>query len=603
MSDRDCELQNISVAGELHASTSTASCASEGSVVEVLRVPTIVSGKYFSLVKEKSNHKTIVGQCQFCLPKDIEIKGQVTSSSNFLSHLKRKHYEAFTEYSTELGTNKQTASGSSAIDKQTISQNQFEMDIAEFVIDAMVPLKVVDSKYFRKIFINQKLGNKVNAISRRRLGRILDKRYTECMCNIKSQLESVQFVCTTADIWSGRRRSFLGVTAHWISTNYERKSAALACRRFAGEHSFATITDLLKSIHTEFGLTETQIVATVTDNASNFAKAFRTFGVKAAFIRKEVEEDNSDVSSYSSSDEEPQETTPLDTDVTRPLQYILPRHIKCAAHTLNLCITSDMMRTIKCDDVLSVVHKDAMHRCNLLWNAAIRPKSAEIILEAIGHTLRRPGETRWNSLYDSLKQILKIKNKMTDLTKLLGIKIVLRENDFTYLEEHIECTAPIAEAIDILQGDNIFYGTLLPCLLSLRLKLQILEEKEWKFCNPISQCLRYAVNSRFEDYLKLATPESQNAAMAGLTHPEFKNAWFPCITEEDRGKMEELLKHEIIEEMKANTASGRTEATTSSGRKSRNSFFDFGATSSLGTAEYSSKASLEVSIFFHLVNI
>lgn len=51
------------------------------------------------------------------------------------------------------------------------------------------------------------------------------------------QFISVLDICLTIDIWSCNRRSFLGVTAHWIVVSggkVERRSAALACRRFRG---------------------------------------------------------------------------------------------------------------------------------------------------------------------------------------------------------------------------------------------------------------------------------------------------------------------------------------------------------------------------------
>ena len=61
---------------------------------------------------------------------------------------------------------------------------------------------------------------------------------------------------------------------------------------------------------------------------------------------------------------------------------------------LSLCATSDIMKTIKSSPHLQEVHTKVMQKCNILWNAASRPKSAEIIQSALGHTLSRPGKTR-----------------------------------------------------------------------------------------------------------------------------------------------------------------------------------------------------------------
>lgn len=60
----------------------------------------------------------------------------------------------------------------------------------------------------------------------------------------------------------------------------DRKSAAISCKRFAGTHSFDAIANILSSIHLSFGLTPATITATVTDNASNFEKAFRLLGLQ-----------------------------------------------------------------------------------------------------------------------------------------------------------------------------------------------------------------------------------------------------------------------------------------------------------------------------------
>ena len=514
MSDSEYEMQNITIAGVFHASTPN---TSEGTILEQQRVPTILNGKYYSVVEKKSNAKRVIGLCQFCLPKKTEIRGQVTSSSNFLSHLKRKHFNHFEEYCSESARKKQRASASFATNEEAkkVTHNQFEMDVAKYAINSMIPLKWVEDTYFRQIFINLGLGAKINTISRRTLGRTINQIYTDTIGDIKDQLKTVSFVCTTADIWSERRRTFFGVTAHWISPDYERKSAALACRRFAGVHSFNKITDLLHSIHSEFGLSNGKIVATITNNGSTFRKAFRMFGIKEALATRENEDDcmSSSSENTSSDEEDIDESTPVNADY---MNHLVTRQLPCSAHILNLCITTDMVRTINSNEVLSAIHTDVMQKCNVLWKEAMRPKSAEIMEQTIGHTLKRPGKTRWNSLYDSLQQILRIKDKMSELAKLLEIKSVLGENDFLYLEEHIKCTSPIAEAIDILQGDNVFYGTLLPCLLTLRRKLTKLVETKWRYCEPISTCLLDTFQSRFQDYLNFTSAESDNAALAAL---------------------------------------------------------------------------------------
>ncbi|KAL2730454.1 zinc knuckle protein [Vespula maculifrons] len=55
------------------------------------------------------------------------------------------------------------------------------------------------------------------------------------------------------------------------------------CLEFFGTcyvDAYLTITGILENVHCEFGLTRNKMVVTVTDNGTNFIKAFKIFGAK-----------------------------------------------------------------------------------------------------------------------------------------------------------------------------------------------------------------------------------------------------------------------------------------------------------------------------------
>lgn len=70
-------------------------------------------------------------------------------------------------------------------------------------------------------------------------------------------------------------RSYIGFTIHWLNPKtLERCSKGLACRRMIGSHTFENLADSIDKIINEFKL-HNKITLIVTDNAVNFAKAFR----------------------------------------------------------------------------------------------------------------------------------------------------------------------------------------------------------------------------------------------------------------------------------------------------------------------------------------
>jgi len=95
------------------------------------------------------------------------------------------------------------------------------------------------------------------------------------------------YICTTADIWSWNNKSYLGSTCNFIDEEtFERHSYILGCRRIRGGYNFLNITEVINEIHKTYQICNTKISHIVTDNASNFAKAFRSFSTTNSSNKK-----------------------------------------------------------------------------------------------------------------------------------------------------------------------------------------------------------------------------------------------------------------------------------------------------------------------------
>ena len=64
------------------------------------------------------------------------------------------------------------------------------------------------------------LNSSAEVPSRRTLSKLVETSTSEMMVKIKNKLRSLSHICTTADIWSTKHRSFMGVTAHWVTIVY-----------------------------------------------------------------------------------------------------------------------------------------------------------------------------------------------------------------------------------------------------------------------------------------------------------------------------------------------------------------------------------------------
>ena len=144
---------------------------------------------------------------------------------------------------------------------------------------------------------------------------------------LKGKLNATHWVCSTADCWSSRRKSFIGVTVHWIDDQLNRQSACLAARRVIGKSSYNVLAKFLEEIY------ENDIIDVFEGIESDF---------------KESDESNDESEQLLSIDEENVKFIPI-TGIMNNISssetmYYLPRHRRCACHTLNLIAKNDIYK-------------------------------------------------------------------------------------------------------------------------------------------------------------------------------------------------------------------------------------------------------------------
>lgn len=131
---------------------------------------------------------------------------------------------------------------------QRVTQATLDKLVLNFVCEANQPFSVVETPSF-KTMIETLQPHTV--MTRKMLCTRIKEAAKHKKSIIIKKLSAVNYVATTTDCWSARQRSYLGVTCHWIdNTSLERHSAALACRRLKGSHTFDILAAALEEIHT-----------------------------------------------------------------------------------------------------------------------------------------------------------------------------------------------------------------------------------------------------------------------------------------------------------------------------------------------------------------
>ena len=178
--------------------------------------------------------------------------------------------------------------------------------------------------------------------------------------NLTAALLQQTFVATTTDCWSARRRSYLGVTVHWIDdVSLVRRSAALACKRLRGSHTFDVLAEALDTVHADYGI-RTKVVKTTTDSGSNFVKAFSVFATDDTSEMSEAAECVQDGVTFEDVD-----GLLESDDIT---EYQLPSHHRCACHSLNLVSTTDAQKAEDSAPGYKRVSRAAFAKCRSLWS-------------------------------------------------------------------------------------------------------------------------------------------------------------------------------------------------------------------------------------------
>lgn len=415
-----------------------------------------------------------------------------------------------------------------ACDKK-ITQEAFDKAVTELIVTDMMPTATVERTGFENFC--RTVAPRLSIPSRRTVVRRITAMFYEKKTEIIEEISNALWVSSTADLWSSHHRAYMGVTVHYVdAASLERKGFVIACRRFKYEHTAERIAEMLIDIYNEFSIME-KVKDCVTDNAANFAKAFRMFSRDSATSEATVEEsdeDEEDITDMSESVECEEIFGLLNsvTDDDAGLTSLLPPQKRCANHLLNLVASVDAPKA-RSNPAYKSAHDRAMGKVQALSNAVHRStKMSDIVHRVTGTTFISPTSTRWSSDFEAVKRVLdigidKVKQCSSEM-KLKGDSMT--ESDFCFLEAYVKVMAPVAAAMKLLQGEkDCFLGHVIPMVLGIKTKLSAICKVKYKIVVPLINVLQVSLDERFRDIL-----QSDEYKIATVLVPRFKMS---CISQ------------------------------------------------------------------------
>ena len=103
-------------------------------------------------------------------------------------------------------------------------------------------------------------------------------------------------------------------------------------------------------------------------------------------------------------------------DLTQ-IEFELPPHQRCAAHTLNLVASNDVNRFLSSLPLSRTIYRSFFNKYTALWNKASRSAIAsDKMQEKLKQKLLVPSPTRWKFFYNAVERV--VENLVADLNDL-----------------------------------------------------------------------------------------------------------------------------------------------------------------------------------------
>ena len=245
--------------------------------------------KYFSV---KANDKGVPIEseldgpiCNLCHKRVLAKRSNTT---NLFNHLQEHHPKEYVLVNPNVSSRQSKAkvgvdqpSITACIDRtkpydcNSKRSTQINQAVAVYIAQDMQPFYLVERKGFRQML--HVLDPRYNLPSRRHftdieIPRLFSKIKNEVLCTLKKS----KYYAGTTDLWtSTANHPYLSFTIHFIDNDWKLQSFCLDTVPLFDDHTGQNIANTVIDVLSNWELKDENLVATTTDNGSNYVAAFK----------------------------------------------------------------------------------------------------------------------------------------------------------------------------------------------------------------------------------------------------------------------------------------------------------------------------------------
>ena len=363
-------------------------------------------------------------------------------TTNLRDHLNRMHPSKYSPDSTTPAEKKAAPKIESFV-KRTVCSEGHAKKITNLMVEMVTldlrPAAMVEGIGFKRLINylepNYRVPSAVHITS------CLQEHYAKAKTMVIRMLEEPMHIALTTDIWTSvATRSYITVTAHFVSSSWELKTCLLQTTNFPENHTADHICEKLQEILSNFNVSCSKVVAIVHDQGSNMQCCGRR--MKSEFGWESM---------------------------------------NCAAHLIQLCV-EDGLKLNTIDRLLGACRKLVGHfKHSTVATAALVDRQKRMNMPV--KRLLQDVATRWNSIYYLLDRLVEMRWPISAVlsdervTKRLDRNLDLRSDQWDLAKELLAPLQQIEVAtVYFSEESKVSISSVLPILYGIMDNLAVADE-------------------------------------------------------------------------------------------------------------------------------